>query len=274
MSDLPRLLLGSLWLRPYVYAFLGVHLLGASALLGWPRMLVYTGITWGLAFAAEASSIRTGFPFGWYYYIPRTADRELWILGVPFFDSLSFPFLLVSSYGLAWVLLAGAPSRKSPGEAAGDPATLPRPAAWSHLALTATLFVLIDVVIDPVALRGDRWFLGRIYGYPEPGAYFGIPVANFLGWGTVGILATGCYHAWERTRRDAPPGRYRGRALLCPGLYGIVLAFNLAITFGIGEWRLGLCGALLTLPIALRLRTILKSPHGLRGRPRGEGVRV
>ncbi len=272
MSDLPRLLLGSLLLRSYVYAFLGLHLMGASALLGWPRTLVFTAVTWGVAFLAETSSIRTCFPFGWYYYVQGTAGRELWILGVPFFDSLSFSFLLVSSYGLAWMLLAGGRSRIAPGGSIADPVTLPRPAAWRHLALAAALFVLIDVVIDPVALRGDRWFLGRIYGYPEPGAYFGIPVANFLGWGVVGILAMACYHAWERARRDAPPGRFRGRALLCPGLYGVVLVFNLAITFAIGEWRLGLCGVLLTLPILLRLRTLLRSPRGLTCRPRREGI--
>jgi putative membrane protein len=33
------------------------------------------------------------------------------------------------------------------------------------LVLAVTFFVLIDVVIDPVALRGSRWFLGQIYGY-------------------------------------------------------------------------------------------------------------
>ncbi len=267
MSDLPRLLLGSLLLRPYVYAFLGLHLAGASALLGWPRTLVFTAATWVVAFAAEASSIRTGFPFGWYYYVPRTADRELWILGVPFFDSLSFSFLLVSSYGLAWLLLTG-------GREGVDRTRPPRPRRWPHLLLAAGLFVLIDVVIDPVALRGDRWFLGRIYGYPKPGAYFGIPVANFLGWGFVGMVATGLYHAWERTRTAPPPGRFRGRALCCPGLYGVVLAFNLAVTFAIGEWRLGLCGVLLALPILLWLCLVLRSPRRLTSRPRGEGLRA
>ncbi len=266
MRDLPRLLFGSLLLRPYVYAFLGVHLAGASALLGWPRTLVFTAVTWIVAFAAEVSSIRTGFPFGWYSYVPRTADRELWILGVPFFDSLSFSFLLVSSYGLAWLLLAGG---------GGAERTRPaRPARRPHLLLAAGLFVLIDVVIDPVALRGDRWFLGRIYGYPEPGAYFGIPLANFLGWAAVGVLATRLYHAWEASQELPLPGRFRGRALLCPALYGIVLVFNLAVTFAIGEWRLGLCGVLLALPILLRLRTILRSPRDLSGRPRGEGIRA
>src|SRR3972149_2063346 len=117
MSDVPGLLLGSLMLRPYVFAFLLVHLLGASALLGWGRTAAFTLITWGVALLAEHSSIRTGIPFGWYYYIPGTADRELWIAGVPFFDSLSFSFLLVGSYGLAWYLLAR--SHPSDGGSAG-----------------------------------------------------------------------------------------------------------------------------------------------------------
>src|SRR5512147_3028638 len=140
MADLPALLLGSLCLRPYVFGFLALHLAGASGLLGWRRTAVYTLLTWAVAFLAESSSIRTGIPFGWYYYVPDTIDRELWIAGVPFFDSLSFPFLVVSSYGLARLLLRrGGDSREPPRGA---------------LAALATLLVVVaDVVIDPVALR-------------------------------------------------------------------------------------------------------------------------
>jgi len=263
MSEIPRLLLGSLLLRPYVFAFLLLHLVGASALLGWRRASVFTLITWGVAFAAEHSSIRTGIPFGWYYYITRTADRELWIGGVPFFDSLSFSFLLVASYGLAWFLLAGpraveVPSVGPAQEAAGSH---PRPGRARHLALTTGLFVLIDAVIDPVALRGDRWFLGQIYGYPEPGLYFGVPLANFLGWGVVGITATALYHAWEGRRGGLAAASFAGRAVLCPGLYYLVLAFNLAVTFALGEWRLLLSGVLITMPIFLWTLAILVGPR-------------
>ena len=64
--------------------------------------------------------------------------------------------------------------------------------SWSSLLLTATFLTVIDVIIDPVALRGDRWFLGRIYGYPDPGVYFGIPLMNFVGWAVVGVVGLGC----------------------------------------------------------------------------------
>lgn len=273
MTDVPRLLLGSLLLRPYVFAFLLLHLLGASALLGWRRTTVFTLTTWGVAFAAEHSSIRTGIPFGWYYYIPRTADRELWIAGVPFFDSLSFSFLLVASYGLAWFLLAGGRpvDRSSFPREAQDPGVVPRPRRARHLALATLLFVLIDVVIDPVALRGDRWFLGQLYGYPEPGTYFGVPLANFLGWGVVGGTATALYHAWERRCPERAAASFAGRAVLCPGLYFIVLGFNLAVTGALGEWRLLLSGILLTSPFLLWTLANLMRPRPLAWRPRAEG---
>jgi len=268
MIELPRLLLGSLLLRPYVFAFLGAHLAGASALLGWRRTATFTLITWGVAFAAEASSIRTGIPFGWYHYVPATAGQELWIAGVPFFDSLSFPFLLASSYGLAWWLL----SSGGFGDARGEDGRRSRPPRRRHLILAAALFVLADVVIDPVALRGDRWFLGRIYGYPEPGVYFGVPLANFLGWGVVGCVATALYHAWERRQPELAAVAFRGRAWLCPGLYFVVLAFNLTVTFALQEWWLGLCGVSLALPVAAMTLRACTCSGAFGVTPRGEGV--
>jgi len=310
ITDVPRLLLGSLILRPYVFGFLLVHLAGASALLGWRRTVAFTLITWGVALAAEHSSIRTGIPFGWYYYLPQTADRELWIAGVPFFDSLSFAFLLVASYGLAWLLLAGGrvkrnfgcritlrvPDVGSPDPNSGDPsgvrhppsgmsriALWPRPGRRQHLTLASLLFVLVDVVIDPVALRGGGWFLGQIYGYPEPGLYFGVPLANFVGWGVVGVTATALYQLWEsrlaarsaageRRLPELESGRFGGRAALCPGLYFMVLAFTLAVTGVLGEWRLLLSGVILTLPICLWTAGILVGPRAPAGWPRAEGT--
>ncbi|HEX9898853.1 MAG TPA: carotenoid biosynthesis protein [Candidatus Methylomirabilis sp.] len=297
LMDVPRLLLGSLVLRPYVFGFLLLHLLGASAFLGWRRTAVFTLVTWGVALVAEHSSIRTGIPFGWYYYIPRTADRELWIAGVPFFDSLSFSFLLVASYGLAWFLQAGRPEdRIAPEGNEAVPGVWSRPGRVRHLVLTSLLFVLIDIVIDPVALRGDRWFLGQVYGYPEPGLYFGVPLANFLGWGVVGATATALYHWMERRLFETPlgmerrlfetplgwkrrlpvtaPRRFAGRALLCPGLYFIVLAFNLAVTAALGEWGLLLSGVALTLPVLLWTAGSLVGPRAFAWWPRAAGTRA
>ncbi len=39
--------------------------------------------------------------------------------------------------------------------------------SWPVVGLTVVLFTFSDVVIDPVALQGEQWFLGKIYDYPE-----------------------------------------------------------------------------------------------------------
>src|SRR3989442_711254 len=91
--------------------------------------------------------------------------------------------------------------------------------------------MLLDVVIDPIAVRGDRWFLGRIFYYVEEGAYFGVPLVNFAGWALVGTLAIGGYLVLTRDARGTRPE---------PGmaLYYAVLAFNLVVTAWIREWVL------------------------------------
>ena len=62
--------------------------------------------------------------------------------------------------------------------------------------MTGFLFAFIDMVIDPVALRGDRWFLGKIYYYPEPGVHFGVPFANYIGWAVVGASPSRSIFRW------------------------------------------------------------------------------
>ena len=96
---------GSLLLRPYVFGFLAVYLLAATAAWGWRRAAAFTVWAGSLAFAAEWSSTRVGMPFGLYHYTGVTAGRELYVSNVPFFDPLSFTFLAYASLGLAGLLL-------------------------------------------------------------------------------------------------------------------------------------------------------------------------
>ena len=139
------------------------------------------------------------------------------------------------------------------------------------LALTVLFFVLLDIVIDPVALRGDRWFLGKIYDYPEPGIHFGVPIANYVGWAVVGLVALGLYQQIDRRLPDAPcKDKNIARKLLfgC-ALYSAVLAFNLAVTFWIGEPLIGTTGILIFLPVTVFL--LLKLAGRLPASPRNDG---
>lgn len=254
--DVPLLLLKTLLLRPYVFFFLAVALVASCRLLGRTRTGALFGITWLTAFLCELSSTRIGFPFGDYFYTGSTVGEELYFANVPFMDSLSFTFLLFASYCLAlWLVLPAEPGSPDSGRRlltrAGhnDRRAL---LSWPVIGLTCLLFMLIDVVIDPVALRGDRWFLGKIYGYPEPGVYFGVPLANFAGWFVVGLIAMTGYRFLDHRSGMLPALPHAVPAqevLLGCGLYYLVLLFNLAITFWIGEWFLGLAGCLLYVPV-------------------------
>jgi len=244
------LLGGTVWLRPYVLVFLGTYLLLATWQLGAGRALAFLGLGYLLCWSCEFCSIHCGFPFGEYLYIPGTLDRELWVAGVPLMDSLSYIFLAYASFGLALVALA-------PGRWDGWGFHLQDEAAFLGsrrvLILGAVLMMTLDIIIDPLALRGYRWFLGQIYGYPEPGVYFGITLSNFAGWFLVALvllrllqyLATRVPSSpwWDWGRRHFP-----SQALLGPGLYLGVLGFNLAMTFLIGEACLGWVGIFIYLP--------------------------
>jgi uncharacterized membrane protein len=241
------LLVGTLTLRPYVFAFLVGFVVAAVSDLGWRRTLGFAACVWPLTIAAELSSTRTGFPFGRYHYTELTRGRELFIADVPFFDSLSFVFLAYASFCLARLAFAG---RAAP--------------RWA-IALTAgVLMMALDVVIDPLAVLGDRWFLGRVFFYDQPGVYFGVPISNFAGWVMVGAAGVGLYLALGKN--DSGRRVWPGVAL-----YYAVLGFNLTMTVQIGELLLAVIGATIHLVVAVSIWSIHRKP-GLAVRPQSRGI--
>ena len=248
MLDIPRLLLGTLTLRPYVFVFLAVYLFAAVTKMGWVKTGVFTLVAWGIAYAAEFSSTRNGFPFGMYVYVDTTRTRELWLANVPFFDSLSFTFLCYLGFALAVFLYAPLVCVRGDFQVA-DTRTV---RTSTRVLLTgAFLTTLLDIVIDPLTVRGDRWFLGRIYYYPEGGIHFGVPLSNYAGWFLVALATIATFQLLER--RTTWPARgvhhvpYGG--LVEPLLYFGIVVFNLSITFWIGETLLGLLGCLVYAPV-------------------------
>ena len=273
-----ELLLHTVWLRPYVFVFLAVFLAFAVPAWGWRRTLVYTVAGYALALGAEhASSTTHGwFPFGHYEYVSEpTLDKELWVAGVPFMDSLSFVFL--SFAGLQMARLATEPLTR--GQRGwwdlrwADPG---RPIGWRTWALGGFLTMAMDVVIDPVALQGHRWFLGDIYNYPSGGQHFGVPLTNYGGWlllalGIIGFLVVvdrWVMRGWlRRLAGQKGWGEWRGYpadALVGTGLFVGILVFNLAITFAIGETVMGLTGCawslIIVVPILTRAAMAVRNP--------------
>src|SRR5207249_9026556 len=106
--------------------------------------------------------------------------------------------------------------------------------SWRVAMTGALLMTCLDVVIDPLTVLGDRWFLGKIYYYPSGGLYFGVPLSNFAGWFLVGLTTIRLYQiveARERERLDSAGVHALALGgLLEPLLYGSVVLFNLTLT--------------------------------------------
>jgi uncharacterized membrane protein len=241
------LLLGTIVLRPYVFAFLAAYIAAGVVDLGWRRTLAFTASVWPVALIAELSSTRTGIPFGLYQYTGLTRGQELFIGDVPFIDSLSFVFLAYAAYCMARLTFATRVVSR-----------------WVMAFATGVFMMALDVVIDPLAVLGDRWFLGPLFAYVTPGQYFGVPLSNFVGWVIVGTVGSGVYLGAF--------ANHSGRRVW-PGiaLYYAVLGFNLTMTVLIGELLLAVIGATIHVGLALSVWSIHRKP-GAAERPQSRGM--
>jgi len=255
MTDILHIAVGTVTMRPYVFAFFASYLVAAVLHLGWKKTIRFTMAGYLIAFASEYASINTGFPYGWYYYVETTRPSELWVAGVPFFDSLSYVFLTYCSYSLALLVLA--PAKRIKGDLVLlETGRLRR--SFAVLFLASLFQVFLDIIIDPVALQGSRWFLGRIYGYQEVGVHFGVPVSNYLGWWLVSALLIAALQLIDRSgeaeKKPAGVGAAPYRCLYAPFLYLCVIIFNLSVTVYIGEDLMAITGLFIViLPAAMGL---------------------
>lgn len=229
--------------RPYVAAFLAAYLVIGLLNRGLARTLIFLAIGYPVAFLSEFCSIRWGFPYGMYLYLYENMPGELILGGVPVWDSVSYVFMAYASYEVA-------------GNVWGR--WLRNPRQDPPLLLSALFMTLLDVVTDPLAVRGEKWFLGTVFHYPKGGIYFGVPLSNFAGWFLVGLVIFSLYAFAERRLTLPPPPRKK--LLLGVLFYFSILLFNLVITVWIGEWFLGLVD--LTLFVGIGSLFLLKRPSG------------
>jgi uncharacterized membrane protein len=222
--------------RPYI-TLLMVFFLALSWLeQGWTRTALWVAVSYPVALAAEWGSINHGIPFGYYVYHYDALSRDLVVLGVPFFDTLSFSFLSYVSFSLAQFFL-------SPLWASGlDVQRITTPAVRQSAAvllLGAFLMVVVDLVVDPVAHLGRYWFLGDIYHYPEPGLHFGVTFANYAGWCVVALVTIFLNQRLDRwlTERELRQGRplrlarLPGKGLFAPCFWAGIMLWQLGVTY-------------------------------------------
>jgi putative membrane protein len=178
-------------------------------------------------------------------------------------DSLSFTFLGFASYTVA--LLAASPLyRRGLDFRLLDTFRIRRaPRVWMMAAL---FMVMVDMVVDPLSVRGDRWFLGKIFWYDPPGPHFGVPISNYLGWFFVAAITIAIFQLldrWLNRGAGKPVGAipsFPSRALLGPMLYAGIAAFGIVMLFAIGERDIAWASVFIYLPFVVLILHIVTRP--------------
>jgi len=255
-----HLLIATIELRPYVFIFLAAFLIIAVVNFGMRTTFLFTVLTYGVSLACEWSSVHNGFPFGLYHYIDATRGREIWIAGVPFMDSLSFTFLGFASYTVA-LLIASPIYRRGLDLRVLDTWRIRR--SPRVLLMAAVFMVMVDMVVDPLSVRGDRWFLGKIFWYDPPGPHFGVPISNYLGWFFVAAIAIALFQLLDRWLNRGPYKplgaipTFPWRTLLGPVFYAGIVAFGIAMLFAIGAHDIAWASVFIYLPFAVLILHIV-----------------
>ncbi len=190
--------------------------------MGVKRSFYFSLVSFLIAFYCEYCSINYGVPFGYYtYHLDLEKNRELVIMGVPFFDTLSFVFLSYFSFTVAAFCFYPDDARKGSKDV-----RIPL--------LGGLLMTLLDFAIDPVTLKGEKFFLGHLYTYPYEGFYFGVTWENFVGWYFVGFFTQFMYQVMEKSifQNKLPENTLHPlfKALIY-GIYTSIFAFIVMIAF-------------------------------------------
>ena len=145
-------------LTPLPMLYIALALLHVWIGFGWAGAAALVAAGYALGFAAECTSIHTGFPFGWYDHSDVLGVK---VAKVPLFIPIGF---FAITY-LAWLI-----SRVIIEDDRG------RSLIWTPL-VTALVVTSFDLATDAIgATVHGHW----TYRYPT--GIFGVPLTNYLGW--------------------------------------------------------------------------------------------
>ena len=128
----------------------------------WRGILTFVILCLVIGHIFENVGVRTGFPFGHYYFTGVMGPK---LLAVPIMLGLAYVGMAYLSWTLAGLIL-------------GSLATPPAGSRVVTLPLIAALIMVAwDLCLDPV------WStVVRAWIFPGGGPYFGVPISNFAGW--------------------------------------------------------------------------------------------
>ncbi len=156
---------------------LGLVIFYASTVLKF-RVFILLIIAFAVSTGSELLGTAYGWVYGYYYYTDSFLGDKLFGL-VPLSIPLLWTIIIMLAYSITNVI---------------DPANFfslkkkLNVSSFLYVSLLSTLdgfFAMsIDMLLDPIYTRFGAWI------WPDGGAYFGIPISNFISWFFVAFMAT------------------------------------------------------------------------------------
>lgn len=224
-------------------ALLALH---ARWQLGTIRAVSFFLLAAMLGFLFEVWGLKGGTFFGGRYVYN---GRETKFLGVPYFIPMYWAVFIYTAYSISNSFLAWSGHEKPSSGNAKQTSVI------ALVLLDGILTVALDLVMDPVQVREGSWT------WLTHGAYFGIPVGNFVGWFIVTVLVTGAIRFYEYCKPSRPaPNTY---LLLLPVVGYTLLGLGLAASAVMYRmYWIAAIGIFLFLLIAITNATLfLRQPH-------------
>lgn len=217
-----------------IFGAICVFALGVMV-VGWRNTLLFFVLAYLLSAASELVGTSTGWPFGNYSYTDYLGYRL--VDHVPFTIPLSWFYMGMASYFLARLIVWMVGHRL--GETARE--------VWT-IAIGAYLVVVWDLVLDP-AMAHDTLVV-RFWEWHVDGAYFGMPIQNYVGWAFTAAL----FMALGRLSWPSGARPSRIPVMLPVILYASNIVFASALSLSVGLWvPIVLCVTLILLPAAVAL---------------------
>ncbi|NYF81258.1 carotenoid biosynthesis protein [Granulicella arctica] len=198
-------------------AIVALHVVPAAAFAlvhGWityrlKGILVFMGLCLGVSSAFESISLRTGFPFGHYFFTDLMGPK---LFQLPVLLALAYVGMGYVSWVLALLILGYTSTALSGSRTVTAPI------------IASFIMVAWDLAMDQVwATIRHAWI------WRDGGAYFGVPVSNFLGWYLTVVVFYLLFAAFLRDRPAPQPVRVSLHWRLPVLFYGVSAVGNLLL---------------------------------------------
>ena len=156
-------------MAPSAIVVLVITTLHAAKMLGWKPAVRMVGVSLAIVYVLEEIGVHTGIVFGRYYFTPLMGPK-LDVIPIAIFCGW------IGLIYIAWVvtnlLIDGSPIP-----------TRHTPSMIIFRALVGALVITtFDINADPIGVANGWWV------WLDGGAYFGVPIHNYVGWFIVAFL--------------------------------------------------------------------------------------